>query len=234
MVIDGPVDPRAARAALALMGATLIAFVIVEVASGVWGVHGGQLFPYRHLPVVPLVGQRWLLVEWSAATLVGVGLASGRGVAWFVRLGALVACFSLSQRYSNGRALLCIALVSLALDPPVDGRSHANGLLRAQLLLVYVTSVLHKLTEGFLSAPGIAERVGVGAEWDRPLGIATLVMELAIPLLLSWRPRAGVALAVVMHAAFAAAMPFVAPFSMLSVALACLFVRPRDVATTGA
>ncbi len=232
MVITREVDPRASRASLALLGAAQLAFVVVEAASGTWRVHAGALYPYRHLPGVPLVSTTWLGLEWCAAVVAGAWLASGRGVARATRWAAAVACWSITQRYTNGRALLCIALVSLALAPPRSGCTHAFGLLRAQLLLVYGMSVVHKLRAGFSSSPGIAALLGVEARWDGALGAATLFAELATPLALVFAPRAGLALAVAMHLLFAAALPFVAPFSLASLALACLFVRPRGGATT--
>lgn len=231
-MIDRAVSPTAARASVALLGASLAAFVAVEAASGTLRVHAGELYPYRHLPGVPLVSPAWVVVEWCGALLAAALLASGRGVALAVRLAAVVACFSISQRFGNARALLCIALVSLALAPPVAGRSPAFGLLRAQLLLVYTMSVVHKLRDGFLSSPGVAALLGVDPAWDHALGVATLAAELATPVALVFAPRAGLALALAMHAAFAACLPFVAPFSLVSLSLACLFVRPREVATT--
>ena len=230
-MIDRDVDPRAARASLALLGLSLAAFVVVEAVSGVARVHRGELFPYRHLPVAPLVPEGALYAEWALAIVAAAGLLSGRRVAWFVRAAALVACFSITQRFTNGRALVCIALVSLAIDPPTEGRSQAFGLLRAQLLLVYGMSVVHKLLDGFVAAPGVTGLLGVDAAWDRPLGALTLLLEVATPLALVLAPRVGLALAVVMHAGFSVALPFVAPFSLASLGLACLFVRPRDVAT---
>ncbi|MCC6644079.1 MAG: hypothetical protein IT374_00705, partial [Polyangiaceae bacterium] len=228
------VDPRAARASLALLGAAPAAFVAVEAASGTWRVHAGELFPYRHLPGVPLAPTRWLAVEWALALLSAALLASGRRVAWATRLAAAVACLSITQRYTNGRALLCIALVSLALAPPVEARSPAFGLLRAQLLLVYGMSVVHKLREGFLSSPGVARLMGLDPSVDAAAGALVLAAEVATPAALVLAPRAGLALALGMHAAFTVYLPFVAPFSLVSLALACLFVTPRGVATTSA
>lgn len=233
VVIDRALDPRAARASLALLGLAQASFVAVELASGTWRVHAGALYPYRHLPGVPLVSTTWLLAEWSAAIVAAAWLVSGRGVAWAARLAAAVACWSVTQRYTNARALLCIALVSLAIAPPRGGRTPAFGLLRAQLLLLYGMSALHKLREGFVSSSGIARLVGVDPSWDGALGAATLIAELATPAALLVAPRAGLVLAALMHGAFTAALPFVAPFSLVSLALACLFVRSREGAATG-
>ena len=61
------------------------------------------------------------------------------------------------------------------------------------------------------------------------LSVMVIGTELAIPLVLVLRPRAGIALVVAMHAAFALLVPGVISFGIAMTALAVLFAaRPRS------
>jgi hypothetical protein len=226
--------PRATGAMLRLLGLAAIACAAADAWAGAWRVHGGELFPWRHLPGVPLYGRAMLTVEWALG--VGGGIALAAGVARKAGLAAAIAAtlLGLSQRYSNHRALLLIVLVFVALAPPdVDdpafaSRPHPNlALVRAQLVLVYAMSAVNKVLHGFLCGAVLASLFGWPLAVACPLSVALVAAEVAIPLLLLARPSIGVAAVVVLHGAMAWLMPNVAPFSVVMLAMAVAFFPPR-------
>ncbi|MDB5213053.1 MAG: hypothetical protein JWO86_980, partial [Myxococcaceae bacterium] len=121
------------------------------------------------------------------------------------------------------------------------GRAHpALGLVRAQLVIVYVFSALNKLTHGFGSGRSLVHLLG-GAASTSPspfspvlataLSLLVIATELAIPVVLVYRPRAGIGLVVAMHVAFALLVPGVISFGIAMSALSVLFAgRPRSSA----
>ena len=213
-----------------LLGVSLLATVITEITSGVWGVHAGTLFPWRHVRPFPLYGVGPLCVEWALLASSGAALAIGfaRNVA--SRVALVVTAVSLTQRYSNAHALALIVLFFVALDPasPRDARfafdAHPNfALIRNQLIVVYLFSAANKIAHGFTSGTSLVNLLGVSAANGRILAIATVLGELAIPALLSMRPREGIAAASLMHIAFAIALPGLWPFTILMIAMSALF-----------
>lgn len=218
-----------------LLGATLIIVVATDVTNGVWDVHRGVLYPWRHLPIVPLYPPAVLLLEWGA--IGGAGLAllfSGAG--WrrglFVRIAAVALFVSLSQRFANQRALVFLVtfFVSIAppdtRDEPFDVARPSLALVRAQLVIVYVFSAVNKLAHGFGDGAAIANLLGVRADLAAVLAWGVLAAELLLPVLLWVWPRVGIAGVVLLHVAMAIALPGVWPFSAIMIAMSVLFVRP--------
>jgi hypothetical protein len=190
-----------------------------------------------------------LAAEWLALIVSGLMLLVGVRAQWALRLAAVSTLVGLTQRFSNQQVLLMIVLSFAVLSPlwahakrPID--SPTIGLIRAQLLIVYVFSALNKLTSGFLdggalllalrrdsSATGLAllealPMLSEGAPALRVLAGAVVGVELLLPLVLLIRPWCGVVTVGVLHAGFAVIFPGVLPFSVLMVAMSFLFVRP--------
>jgi hypothetical protein len=233
------------------LGAALLAQVGVDAVGGVWRIHSGQLFPWRHLPGVPLYSTRGLLVEWLVSLAAGLCMVLGLRLPLAVG-AALVACLAgLSQRMSNQQSLMLIVLFFLALNPCGSGLSAPQQspnirLIKSQLVIVYVFSALNKLLSGFLDGSALRsvllEDAGLGP-WVRGLGTplepvlmvalswGVVLAELVLPVLLLRRPRWGVAAVALLHASFAVALPGVLPFSLLLLAMSLLFLPPpRPVA----
>lgn len=221
---------------LRLFGVALVIDVIAEIAAGVWHVHTGRFYPWRHLGIVPLYPASVLAIEWTLRAAAGLALLAragqARSVAVAVRVAAAVLFAAVLERYSNHGVLLFLVAFFLAIAPPdVGSRSFADvahpalGLVRAQLVIVYVFSALNKLTHGFASGQSLANLLGgeLGAGPARALSVLVIATELAIPIVLLRSPRWGIALAIVMHLSFAALVPGVASFGLAMVAMAILF-----------
>lgn len=229
-------DARAVTWFLRVFGAALVVDVVAEVAAGVWHVHTGRFYPWRHLGIVPLYPASVLAVEWMLRATAGLALLARAGhagsVAVAVRVAAAVLFVAVLERYSNHGVLLFLVAFFLAIAPPdVGSRSFGDvahpalGLVRAQLVIVYVFSALNKLTHGFASGQSLSNLLGgaLGAGPARALSVLVIATELAIPIVLLRSPRKGIALAIVMHLSFAALVPGVASFGLAMVAMAVLF-----------
>jgi hypothetical protein len=234
-------DARAVTWFLRLYGLALVVDVLGELAAGVWHVHTGQFYPWRNLGIVPLYPASVLAVEWTLRAGAGLALLAGAGrarvVAAAVRVAALVLFVALLERYSNHGVLLFLVALFLTLSPPdvgaaaFEAREHpALGLVRAQLVIVYVFSALNKVVHGFGSGRSLVHLLGsaISPRLGIALSLVVIATELAIPVVLVRRPRAGLALVVAMHASFALLVPGVLSFGIAMTALAVLFVnRPR-------
>jgi len=230
-----------------LYGLALLLEVASEVSGGVWDVHAGRLYPWRHLGIVPLYPPAVLAVEWlltviAAGTLVVTPLGR-RAWAWRALVPVLlVACL---ERYSNHRALFFLVALFVSMAPPAapdrarfEREGHPGlGLARAQLVLVYVFAALSKIAHGFLSGAtltNVATTVGrsgiprLDPGPARLLAWVVVVAELALPVVLVRAPRAGVPAVALLQLAFALALPGVASFGLLMVALAVLFLGPSE------
>lgn len=222
-------DGRSLRWMARLYGLALAIEVVTGIRSGLHRVHTGELYPWRHLPFVPLYPAPVLFVEWAVTIVVAAvlvfGGASLRRHAW--RAAAMVTLTALSQRYSNHGALAFLVAAFVALDPPAvdDGvvTSPFVALVRAQLAIVYVFSALNKLLHGWLTGASLANLLGVPATTARPLAFAVIACELAIPALLVVRPRIGIVTLVVLHAGFAVALDNVTSFGVVMAAMAVTF-----------
>jgi hypothetical protein len=239
-------DARAVTWFLRVFGVALVVDVATEVAAGVWGVHAGRLYPWRHLGILPLYPPGALAVEWAVRALAGLALAlaprSARVVVVAARLAAAVLLVAVLERYSNHGALLLLVALFLSLAPPdVTSRSFAEvahpalGLVRAQLVIVYAFSALNKLTHGFANGESLANLLG-GAVTPGParaLSWLVIAAELMLPFLLIRSPRVGIAMVVAMHAGFSALVPGVASFGLAMVAMSALFAGLRGYGTRG-
>ncbi|MDB5219207.1 MAG: hypothetical protein JWO86_7134 [Myxococcaceae bacterium] len=239
-----PVDRFDARAVtwfLRLYGLALVVDVASEIAAGVWHVHTGRFYPWRNLGIVPLYPAGVLAVEWTLRAGAGLALLAGatraKVVAAAIRVAALVLFVAVLERYSNHGVLLFLVAFFLTLAPPdvsaPDFRDRAHpalGLVRAQLVIVYVFSALNKLAHGFGSGRSLGHLLGgPSPALATMLSLLVIATELAIPLVLVLRPRAGIALVVAMHAAFALLVPGVISFGVAMTAVAVLFAsRPRS------
>jgi hypothetical protein len=237
-------DARAVTWFLRLFGAAMVVDVVTEIAAGVWHVHTGRFYPWRHIGVVPLYPASVLAVEWALRAGAGLALIAGarhgKVVAAAVRIAALVMFVAVLERYSNHGVLLFLVAFFLTLAPPdvtapafTTSDHPALGLVRAQLVIVYVFSAINKLTHGFAQGSSLSNLLGhaLSPGTARALSIVVIGTELALPVVLVRWPRAGVALVVAMHVAFGALVPGVASFGLTMIAIAVLFTRPSGAKT---
>jgi hypothetical protein len=218
---------------LRLIGAALLACVVADAAGGTWRVHAGELFPWRHLPILPLYSSALLVVEWAIGAGAGALLLAGVRRTLAVRAGLVATAMGISQRFSNHRSLLLIVLAFVALGPPCfdedafEARPRPNlALVRAQLIVVYTFSVMNKVAHGFFAGDALTSLFGWTPGLARALAVGVIAGEILTPLLLLWRPTLGIAAAVVLHLAMALLLPNVWPFSLTMVAMALLFAVP--------
>lgn len=217
-----------------LLGASCIARLATDWHAGIYRVHSGELFPWRHLPIAPLYPPGLLLVEWLLLAASGVALLLLTRVRAALYVALLATAMGLSQRYSNQSALALIVLSCCALKPttPSDLAAQAASphldLLRYQLLIVYVFSALNKLRAGFLTGETLSVLLDMPLSIARPLSYGAVAMELLIPLLLVTRNWRLAWLAVVLlHLSFSVLMPGLVPFGLLILALATLWLPQR-------
>jgi hypothetical protein len=237
-------DARSVTWFLRAYGAAVVLDVVIEAIVGVWGVHTRQLYPWRHLGIVPLYPAWALAIEWALRAGAGVGLALGarrvRIVGLASKVAALVLFAAVLERYSNHGVLLFLIAFFLTIAPPdVTGATFedvphpALGLVRAQLAIVYVFTAINKAAHGFgggeslvLLGARVGHALSEGAA--RAMSWGVIVVELALPLMLVVWPRAGFAGVVALHVVFAFFLPNVASFSLAMIAVAALFLgRPR-------
>jgi hypothetical protein len=240
MFLDERFDPGAVTWFERIFGAALVTNVGSEIYGGVWHVHAGRFYPWRHLGLVPLYPPAILAIEWLALGACGLALIAGRRTHLAWRIAAPVLLVSVLERYSNHAALLFLVALFVSLSPPAPSTTQVEaerpnlGLVRAQLVIVYVFSALNKLTHGFTRGTSLANLLGLGPSSAPLASIASIVScgvvvaELAIPALLVLRPRLGIAAVIAMHVAFAAAIPGVASFGLVMTAMAMLFLPPRS------
>jgi hypothetical protein len=226
-------DRRAVDAFYMLFGASILATVITEIATGVWGVHAGTLYPWRHIEPFPVYGVGPLVVEWTLLAFAAVAVAIGVRRKIAARVLLVVTMVSLTQRYSNARALALIVLFFIAFDPGEAKSGMAARLdhpsftlVRAQLVIVYLFSAANKVAAGFLSGATLVNLLGVSIGVGRAMAVATVIAELALPALLVWKPRIALPCVVALHLGFAIALPGLWPFTILMIAMATLF-EPR-------
>ncbi|MDH5672563.1 MAG: hypothetical protein OEZ06_10470 [Myxococcales bacterium] len=214
-----------------LLGLTLLARIATDLHVDLWAVHDGRLFPWRHLPGLPLYPPAGLAIEWAMMGLAALAITTGFRLRAGVYLALLVSAVSLTQRYANHRALLLLVLAFLALSPVeprrpgLSGERHPNlALIRYQLVIVYLFSALNKVRAGFLEGTALQHLLDLDAEPARALAWLVVAAEFSLPLLL-WRlPWLGLGGVACLHLGFALFMPAIWPFSLLMLAMAVLFV----------
>jgi hypothetical protein len=235
-----------------LLGLTLLGLVTGEACAGRWFMHTGQLYPYRHVPLFPLYSTGGLAAEWATQTAAAVALWLGvrRPAAVWIAAAAVFA--TLTQRYSNHTTLIFIVLVLTGLEPPLTDADLAKPnvrLVRWQLAIVYVFSGLSKVLAGFLGGESLSNLYLVlrdpliPHEWLGPLfrppavvGLSAAVVgfELLAPLILWWRPWAGIVLVGLFHAGITILMPAILPFGLIMLAMSVLYVPIAPVSQSRA
>lgn len=231
-----PAKPWAEDLCLRLLGVALAALALQEALSGHLGVSAGALYGRRpaFLPLLPpmAMGAVWL-GQIAAGALITLDLKR-RPALW---AAAALCGLGLTQAYFNQAMFLFLTVLALALDSVPAAR--------AQLLLLYAASAAFKLRDGFwtgdsLSAlleqvrdRGMSPVIALPASAARPLSIAALLLEIALPLALLRYPPEAVAAAIVLHAAFALGLPGLWPFTLTCAAAALLFLTPRPEGAPG-
>ncbi|MBS2015679.1 MAG: hypothetical protein JST00_22515 [Deltaproteobacteria bacterium] len=235
MRLDEGFDARATRTFERLFGAALLAEIATQMASGVWRVHAGESYPWRHLGIIPLAPPSLLALEWAlvalAASAIVVAPAHLRRLAWRALPPLLL--WGVLQRFSNHGSLFFMVSLFVAMAPPrVDRREafeaeeHPNlGLVRAQIVVVYGFSAVAKLLHGFTSGASLVNLLGVAPSLAKAMSWGVIGVELALAALVMTRPRLALAGAVLLHASFALVLPNVLSFGVCMVSMAALWWR---------
>lgn len=227
-----------------VLAATLVALVVADLHNDLWGFQAGRVYPYRHVPLVPLYGPVGLVLEWTALVASALGLWVGVRRRPALALGAAAMLASLTQHYSNHGTLTFMVLLFTALAPPATDADllRPNMLLvRWQLAIVYVFSGLNKVLAGYLDGGSMANLYHalrdplLPREWFAPLfhgaGVVALswgvvLFELLIPVVLARRPALGVALVAAFHGGITALMPGILPFGLVMLAMSVVYLVP--------
>lgn len=230
---------KAERWFYGFLSAALVSCVVEDVICGIWKIHTGQYFPWRHVPIVPLYPAPVLLIEWGFLFLSAWMIALGKNRRLGSLIGAVTLLVSLTQRYSNHRSLIVIVLIYLAVSSAKHLR-FAYQMIRYQLILVYLFSALAKIDAGFLSGETLSAighnvrgamlpdswvRAILMSSASRPLAWLTVVAELGMPILLLKAPMVGFGLVLLLHCSFSLMMPAIWPFTFVMIAMAALFLR---------
>lgn len=231
-----PVKPWALECAYVTLGLALAALALQEALAGHLGVSAGALYGRRPavLPLLPplAMGILWL-GQIAAGGLIALGVKR-RPALW---AAAAFAGLGLTQAYFNQAMFLFLTVLALALDSVPAAR--------AQLLILYAASAAFKLRDGFWTGDslrvlleqvrdrGLSPLVELPASAARPLSVAALLLEIALPFALLRCPPEAVAAAIVLHAAFALGLPGIWPFTLTCAAAALLFLTPRPEGAPG-
>lgn len=227
--LNRPVEPWALECSYVLLGLALAALALQQAVSGHLGVAAGALFAPHLLPSLPPLarGVLWL-AQIAAGAMIALGLRRGPAL-W---AAAALMGFGLTQSYFNQGMFLFLTTLALALDSVPAAR--------AQFLLLYMASAAFKLRDGFWTGDslraaleqvrdrGLSPLVDLPVSAARPLSVAALLMEIALPFALLRYPPEAVAAAIVMHAAFALGLPGLWPFTLTCAAAALLYISPRS------
>jgi len=233
MLLDERFDRRSVRWFERLFGVALIVEVATQITSGVWQVHAGALYPWRHLDLVPLAPPAVVAIEWVLVVACATSLVVDRmrAIAWKVLVPLLL--WGVLQRFSNHGSLFFMIALFAAMAPPRlgDGDAfekdeHPNlGLVRAQIVIVYAVSALAKLLHGFTSGASLMHLFHLAPSVAKAGAWAVIGGELALAVLVVRRPRIAIVAAALMHGAFALVIPNVASFGLAMVAMAFLWIR---------
>ena len=216
-----------------------------EMASGVWFVHTGAYFPWRHFTFIPLFPTAYLVFEWSAQLLSGAMIFLGCKRYLGVQIASLITMIGLTQQFSNHRVLIFILLFYLLITRTKEAL--AFRMIRYQLFIVYLFSALNKINMKFLSGeslvalgqnihgallPDALVRSVLSPPFAEPLSWLVVGVEVAIPLVLSRFPKVGLGLVMSMHLVFSFMMPALWSFSLTMTAMAVLFLDAKESAAS--
>ncbi len=220
------------------LGGAVLMRLVDDVLLGRWGIHAGELYPYRHPGFFPLYGTTGLLLEWGFALTGGVLLftAEKRKGAFFA---AVAMTLSLSQMMQNQKILLWIVLWIVALPANISARKF----LKWQIILVYLFSALSKIFGQFVSGETLRtialHQVEMASGLQKSLWIPftnstfslwssylVIVLELLIPLLFFRKKEWAWIFVLALHGGFLVMMKDLSSFSFAMFALAALYYCP--------
>jgi hypothetical protein len=222
-----------------LLGLAIVLCVGNDIMGGIWKIHSGEYYPWGHRPFFPLLPTSFLVAKWLLMALSGGMFLFGWRIQWGKWVGFLGMLLDVSQQLHHHRFLILLVLFFLCI-PSRHQPQQGLRLIQYQLLIVYIFSVIHKLTSKFYDGQSL---VNLGAmdheallpkEWVRavfsptfsmPLSWSVIVLELAIPVLLLVRPKLGLGLAIPLHVTFSLFVPGVWPFTLIMIGMALLFLE---------
>ncbi len=219
--------------------ACLVARVVSDIAIGRWGIATGNLYAYRKMVGFPLLPPAVVVLEWALLLAAALALCV-RGINR--RLIGVVTLFvgllSLTQMFQHQKLLLIACSFIMAIVPLSEPKLFRFAI-RAQIILVYLGSVLSKILTGFASSEDLIRAIDYsvsGSLWRSvvladiwgvlrglPIGVLTLVAEALVVVLLLWRPNQGFVAMIALHLAMALLLADVLPFSLLMIAMGAYF-----------
>ncbi len=223
-----------------LFGCVLTWQLVEDALMGQGGVHSGALFPWRQEAnwLAPLGANGYWMLFGLEVVLLGLYFCRVQ-LRWTTLLLAAVMFVDNLGSFLNHRTLMILQLVALSVFPLAPD-ARATGyrgkaryvsfdLMRWLILVVYVTTAIHKCNPQFLSGETMAnifwmlEEHGMKSypAWLQPilanpqvclaLGIASVVLEFALPIGLQMRRLVGWCLAgaILFHLGISLLMPFI-------------------------
>lgn len=220
------------------LGLSIILCVAHDMTHGVWHIHSGRYFPWRHMGFVPLFPAPFLIVEWLLLMISGLMISGNKKRYLGICLAALGILIDLTQHFSNHRSLIFLLLLYLCI-PSAAKNNQSFRMIRYQLLIVYLFSGVNKLTSKFYDGESLVNLGAMNYEALLPnryvrsilsptlsvsISCMILAIEILMPILLLQAPRFGLALVVLLHGGFSLLMPGIWPFTCIMVAMAFLFL----------
>ena len=108
------------------LGLAIILCVTNDIANGVWHIHSGRYFPWRHMGVVPLFPASFLVVLWPLLLTSSCMIISNKKRNLGICLAALGVLIDLTQHFSNHRSLIFLVLLYLCI-PTAAKKIRASG-----------------------------------------------------------------------------------------------------------
>lgn len=223
------------------LGGAVLLRLMDDILLNRWGIHRGEIFPYRHLEFIPLYGSAGLLLEWALALTGGILLFTNEK-----RKGAFLAgiamTLSLSQMLQNQKILLWIILWIVACTDLKENIS-ARKFLKWQIILVYTFGALSKIFDQFVTgetlhilalqqmqqSDGLQKILWspfVNPTFSVAISYAVIFLELLIPLAFFRKKEAAWFLVLALHGGFLVMMKDLSSFSFAMFALASLYYCP--------
>jgi hypothetical protein len=221
-----------------LFGLSLLSRTISDLLMGRFSVATGELYQYRQRFDFPRYGTALFIFE-VAVLFVAAGLLIARkNVRLASGLLILGTSMAMTQMFQHQKMLFLVVAFALVVSP--RGLNAASVyFLRIQIVVVYVFSVVSKISTGFLESQVTLGAIEYSVRGDEmraaflipvlkylknaPLNEFVIGFELLVPVLLLTVPRVGFFAAVILHLGMAVFLANVLPFSLLMIALALLY-----------
>jgi hypothetical protein len=233
---------------------SIILVIVEETLMPRVGIHKGLLFPRSaYLSPIKIIWVHYF--EWIIQAVCILGIVTKRFVRSNLILLTIIFVFSTLQFFSNHKLLILINLIALCLsknifqDEKDQQQKRVFNFIRLQLVVVYFSSIIQKLSHGFLDGktlknvmlyvsqshlePIVSKAVHLSLINNlfllKALSISTLVIEFLIPFLLVRKFKIGLTIQIVFHCSLSLMLPGIWSFTIPMISMGLLYNIPREV-----